>query len=105
LYNPTVGANIVSSGFALIDLGDKTLAPTNLSFRDVPWSIKKGQGVVYNVNIRHGDVVLTLDFHIFDGIGFDMLIGHPLETFFYDASNKGGLDVKIGKNKFSIPFS
>jgi len=105
LHNPTVGANIVSSGFALTHLGDKTLAPTNLSFRHGPRSIKKGQGVVYNVNIQHEDVDLTLDFHIFDGIGFDVLIGHPLETFFYDASNTGELDVKIGRNKFSIPFS
>jgi len=61
--------------------------------------------VVYNVNIQHEEVILTLDFHIFDDIGFDVLIGHPLETFFYDASNTGELDVKIGRNKFLIPFS
>jgi hypothetical protein len=61
--------------------------------------------VVYNVNIQHEDDFLTLDFHIFDDIGFDVLIGHPLETFFYDASNIGELDVKIGRNKFLIPFS
>ena len=51
LYNPTVGANIVSSGFALAHLFDNTSAPTKLSFRDGPRSIKKGQGVVYNMNI------------------------------------------------------
>jgi len=61
--------------------------------------------VVYNVNIQHEDVVLTLDFHIFDDICFDVLIGHPLERFFYDASNTGELDVNIGRNKFLIPFS
>jgi len=105
LYNPTIGANIVSLGFAITDLCDKTLDPTNLSFRDGPQSIKKGQEVVYNVNIQHEDVVLTLDFHIFDDIGFDVLIRHHLETFFYDASNTGELDVKIGRNKFLIPVS
>jgi len=105
LHNPTVGGNIVSSGFALTHLGDKTLVPTNLTFIDGTRSIKTGQGVVYNVNIQHEYVVLTLDFHIFDDTGFDVLIGHPLETFFYDASNIGELDVMIGRNKFSIPFS
>jgi hypothetical protein len=61
--------------------------------------------VIHNVHVKHEGVVVILDFHIFDNISFDVLIGHPMEKFFYEALDTGELSAKIGRGKFSIPFS
>jgi hypothetical protein len=47
---------------------------------------------------------VALDFHIFDVYDFDVLIGHPFEKLFLEAPILGTLDVKLGRETFSIPL-
>jgi hypothetical protein len=56
LYNPTVGANIMSNFVALTFLGNKTLAPTSKIFKSSFGSIVEGYGILQNVSVRHKDV-------------------------------------------------
>jgi hypothetical protein len=105
LYNPTVGANLMSTTYACTRLGDRIISPTTLLLKNGPSSHLEGQGVIHNVHVKHEGVVVILDFHIFDNTSFDVLIGRPMEKFFYEALDTGELSVKIGRGKFSIPFS
>jgi len=79
LYNPTVGANLMSISFALTCLGKEPHAPIVKSFRITPQSSLKGLGILHNITLHHDNIKMALDFHIFDTTDFDILIGHPLE--------------------------
>ena len=81
LYNPTIGANLMSKSFALTCLGEEPRAPTVKFFRIAPQSSLKGLGILHNITLHHGNVEMALDFHVFDISDFDILIGHPLENF------------------------
>jgi hypothetical protein len=45
---------------------------------------------------------IILDFHVFDIQEFDILIGQPLEKLFTEPPKIGDLDIKLGKESFSI---
>ena len=66
MYNPTAGANIMSASFVSAYFGNEPLAPTNKSFRVAPCSSLKRRGILHSATLHHGDVVMALDFHIFD---------------------------------------
>jgi hypothetical protein len=66
LYNPTVGANIMSTYFVSAYFGKEPLALTNKSHRFGPCSSLKGHGILHNTTICHHDVIMALDFHIFN---------------------------------------
>jgi len=51
------------------------------------------------------DTVLALDFHVFDIQDFDVLIGHPLEKHFLDPPKIWELDVKLGRDTFTITIT
>jgi hypothetical protein len=44
---------------------------------------------MHNTTIHHDDVVMALDFHVFDIQDFDIMIGHPLEKLFIGPSKTG----------------
>ena len=58
-----------------------------------------------NVSIRHEDVKIILDFHMFDVQDFDLLIRHPIEKFLTDASTQGTPEVHPGKETNSIQIA
>ena len=105
LYSPTIGANLMSVSFASAYFGNEPLAPTNTTFRDKPRSILKGHGIMHNTTIYHDDVVMALDFHVFNIQDFDIMIGHPLEKLFIEPPSSGDLSVKLGRDTFSIPIT
>jgi hypothetical protein len=72
LYNPTVGANIMSTTFVSAYFGKEPLAPINKSLRFGPCSSLKGRGILQNTTIRHHDVIMVPDFHMFDVQDFDI---------------------------------
>jgi len=47
--------------------------------------------------VRHEDVEIILDFHVFDVQDFNLLIGHPIEKLLMDALTQRKLDVHLGK--------
>jgi len=66
LYNPIVGANLMSASFTHTYLGDEALALTSKHFRVGPLLSLKGLGILHNITIHHNNVEMALDFHVFD---------------------------------------
>ena len=56
LYNPTVGANLISDEFALAFLDDEILVPTDRKLKRSVGSLVSSYGVIKNVSLRHDDV-------------------------------------------------
>lgn len=75
-YNPIVGANIISTAFALTSLGDRLLAPIDKTFRSSSGLMIEGYGILCGGPLRHKNVKALLDFHVFKIPDFDLLIVH-----------------------------
>ena len=105
LYNPTLGANIMSASFVSAYFGNEPISPSNKCLRIAPRINLKGRGVMHNMSMHHNNVKMALDFHVFDITDFDILIGHPLEKLFLDPPKIGDLNVKLGRDVFTIPIT
>ena len=57
------------------------------------------------MTVMHENVDVILDFHVFDVQDFDLMIGHPIEKLLMDAPTQGKLDVRLGKETFSVQIS
>jgi len=57
------------------------------------------------VTVKHENIDVILDFHVFDVQDFDLMIGHPIEKLLMDAPTQGKLDVRLGKENFSVQIS
>jgi hypothetical protein len=104
LYNPTVGANLMSTSLAHTYFSNDTITPTIKSCRVAPHVRLEGLGVLHNISLYYNDTEVPLDFHVFDTQDFDILIWHPLENLF-DPPKIGDLDVKLGRDTFTIPIA
>jgi hypothetical protein len=51
LYNPTIGANLMSASFAHTYLGDEHIAPTTKPFRNAPRSSLEGCEILHNITV------------------------------------------------------
>src|SRR6185312_4197521 len=60
-------------------------------------------GIITDVPFWHNDIKIRLNFHIFEDLNFDFLIGHPLKALFKDVPKDGCLNIKLGKDTFHIP--
>ena len=80
LYSPTVGANLMSDEFALAFLDNQMLIPTDRQLKRPSGSLTSSYGVLTNASFWHGDVKVHLNFHIFEDLNFDFLIGHPIKA-------------------------
>ena len=85
LYSPTIGANIISSECAFQLLGDEPLVQIDKTFQTSSRKILEGIGILQNVTVKHENVDVILDFHVFDVQDFDLMIGHPIEKLVMDA--------------------
>nr|AAR89045.1 putative reverse transcriptase [Oryza sativa Japonica Group]ABF97688.1 retrotransposon protein, putative, unclassified [Oryza sativa Japonica Group] len=106
LYNPSVGANIMSATFAFDCLGDRLLEPTVKTFRISTNSTIEGLGIISGVPVWHKSVQVILDFHIFDISDLEKpiekLIGQPIEKLL-DVPETGVLNLKVGRIATSVP--
>jgi hypothetical protein len=66
LYNPSVGANLMSTAFASAYLGDKSLAPTVKIVRTSPRTSQKALGILHDTILHHRDIEVALDFHVLE---------------------------------------
>jgi len=57
------------------------------------------------VYIRHEDIEVILDFHIFDVQDFDLLVGQPIEKFLTNAPTQIKLEVHLGKETISVQIA
>jgi hypothetical protein len=95
----------MSISFVSAYFGNEPLAPTNRFFTNKPWQILKGHGILHNTTIHHDNTKIVLDFHVFNIQDFDILIGYPLEKLLVDPPKTGDLDVKLGRDTFTIPIT
>ena len=61
--------------------------------------------MIKNVSLRHDDVRVVLDFHVFEDLNFDFLIGYPIKALLKDVPNSGTLNIKIGKESHFVPVT
>jgi hypothetical protein len=105
LYNPAVGANIMSDNFVLAYLGSEALAPTVRTLRGPSGSLIGSYGVIQNVSKRHKDVKASLDFHVFEVPNFNILIGHPIKKLLMDVPDSGNPSIRLGKEILFVPIT
>ena len=105
LYNPTVGANIMSDSCALAFLGDEPLVPTDRFFRNPSGLLSEPFGIIRNIPLGYKNGEVVLDFHIFEVHDFDILIGHPIETESLDVPTLGIPDLACRRDDHSVPTS
>ena len=61
--------------------------------------------MIKNVSLRHDDVRVVLDFHVFEDLKFDFLSGYPIKALLKDVPNSGTLNIKIGKESHFLPVT
>ena len=82
LHNPTVGTNIMLEFLAKNLLGNMSLIPTNKLFKSPLGLIFECCGIARDVPIKIDKIEVSIDFHIYAILEFDILIGYPLENLF-----------------------
>ena len=78
LHNPTVGTNIMLEFLAKTLLGNMPLVPTNKLFKSPLGLLFECRGIARAVPIKIDKIEVSIDFHIFAILEFDVLLGHLL---------------------------
>ena len=102
LYSPTVRSNIISSECTFRHLWDEPLVQTDKTFQSPSGEILESYGTLQNVSIRHKDVEIILDIHMFNIQDFDLLIGRAIKKLLMDAPTQNKLEVHLGKETISV---
>ena len=95
----------MSDEFVLSFLGKKTLTPIDKNLKRSSSSLMSSYGVLKNVSFWHDDVKVRLNFHVFEDLDFDFLIGHPIKALRKDVPKLGHLNINIGKDSLHIPIN
>jgi len=104
LYDPTVGASVMSKNLALTLLGEEPLVPTKKFLKLPSGELVESCDLAHNMFVVINKFHVLLNFYIFDVEDIDLLIGHLLMRFI-DGFHSGHLKVQIGKNlNLSIPY-
>jgi len=104
LYDPAVGASVMSKNLALALLGEEPLVPTEKFLMLPSGELVESCGLAQNVSVVINKAHVLLNLYIFDVEDIDLLIGHPLMRFI-DGLHSGHLKGQIGKNlNLSIPY-
>ena len=83
-------------------LGSVSLAPSGKLLESCPFGhILECRGVASAVPIAIDKIEVNLDFHIFDVLDLDLLIGFPLDNLHHTAL--GSLHEQLGKMTFATP--
>jgi hypothetical protein len=92
--NPIMEVNIIPWHLAYTLSGNVTLGPSDKLLRSCPSGhILECWGVASAVPLTIDKIKINLEFHIFDILNFDLLLGYPLQKL-HDAS-QGSLDEKL----------
>ena len=99
---PNMEGNIMPWHLAYTLLGSVALKPSGKLFESCPQGqILECQGLASAVPVIIDKIEVNLDFHIFDILDFDLLIGYPLENFHH--SPLGSLLEKLGEMTSASP--
>ena len=80
-------------------MGNKPLTPSDKYFKSPSGLSFECQGIARNVPITIDKIEVRLDFHIYDILDFDLLLGLPLEKLL---SSHGSLDEKLKETGSAI---
>ena len=105
LYNPTIRANLILDEFLLAFIGDQILTLTERKLKRPVGSHMSSYGVIKNVSLRHDDIKVVLDFHVFEDLNFDFLIGYPIKAHLKNVPDSGTLNIKIRKESHFVPIT
>ena len=101
--NPIMEVNIMPWHLAYTLLGDVTLRSSDKLLKCCPFGhIIECRGVASAVLLTLDKIEVHLDFHIFDVLDFDLLIGYPLEISL--TSHQGSLARLLGKLLLPLPL-
>src|SRR6185369_15801311 len=93
--NPIMEVNVLPWHLAYTLLGNVTLRPSDTLLKSCRLGhILKCWGVASAVPLIIDKIEVNLDFHIFDILDFDLLLGSPLEKIL---ASQGSLDVTLRK--------
>ena len=92
----------MSDEFALAFLGNYKLTPTYRQLKRPSGSLTSSYGILTDMPFWHCDAKVRLNFHVFEDLNFDFLIGHPLKALFRDVPKDGCLNIKLGKDTLHI---
>ena len=91
----------MSDEFALAFLGNYKLTPTDRQLKRPSGFLTSSYGIITDVPFWHNDVKIRLNFHIFEDLNFDFLIGHPLKALFTDVPCNTLIQISAIYNKFN----
>jgi len=95
---------IIPCSIAYTLLGDVMLRPSDKLLKSCPFGhILECRGVASAVSLTLDKIEVHLDFHIFDTLDFDLLIGYPLESLL--TSHQGSLAELLRKTAFATATS
>jgi hypothetical protein len=104
-YNPLVDVNIMSILFVQDFLKDMPLDPTSKLLKSLLGRIVPSSGILCALPILVNDTQVLLNFYIFDGEQFNVLIGQPIERLIQEGQTRK-LNIKLGKNiELSMPIT
>ena len=83
LHDPTAEVCIIPECLLDTLVGNKCLAPTDKYFKSSSGLFFECQGIARDVPIIIDKIEVRLDFHVYDTIDFDLLLGYPLENFWH----------------------
>jgi len=97
--NPIMEVNVLPWHLAYTLLGNVTLKPSDMLLKSCPSGhILECRGVASAMPLIIDKIEVNLDFHIFDILDFDLLLGSPLEKLL---TSQGSLDKKLRKTTFA----
>ena len=94
LHDPAAEVCIIPECLLDTLVGNKPLTPTNKYFKSPSGQYFECRGIARDMPIIIDKIEVRLDFHIYDIIDFDLLLGLPLKKLL---ASHGSLDEKLGK--------
>ena len=92
LHGPSAEVCIIPECLMDTFVGSKPLTPTDEYFKSSSGLFFQCQGIARDVPIIIDKIEVRLDFHVYDIIDFDLLLGLPLEKLL---ASHGSLDEKL----------
>ena len=94
LHDPAAKVCIIPEYLLDTLVGNKPLTPTNKYFKSPSGLFFECWGIARDVPVTVDKIEVRLDFHVYDIIDFDLLLGLPLEKLL---ASHGSLDEKLRK--------
>ena len=94
----------MSDEFVLAFLGNQTLTLTDKQLKRPSGYLTSSSGILRNVSFWHDDVMVQLNFYVFEDLNFDFLIGHPIKALLKHVPKEGYLNIKLEKDNLHIPI-